>query len=154
MQGLDRGFDGAVGGEHHHAQIRVAGEHRFEQLHAAHLGHAQVGDQEVRLPLGQHGQGLAPTVHRGHADVREATGQEAGETAGEIRLVVHHHRPHALVFRPPRAGGQDHPFVARHACTSRSAHASAPGSRTVNRAPPNASDLPASTRPPTSVTSP
>ena len=154
VQGLDRDLDGAVSSEHHHAQIGVSGDHRFEQLHAAHLGHAQVSDQEVHLPLGQHGQGLATTVHRGHADIREATGQEAGQAAGEIRLVIHHHRPHALVFDPFCTGGQGRLFLAYHAFPSPSSLAAAPGSRTVNRAPPSSSDLPASTRPPTSVTSP
>ena len=51
--------NGAVGGENDHRQRRVAGVHLFEQRHAIHLLHAQVGDQQLGLGRRQFHQRLA-----------------------------------------------------------------------------------------------
>ena len=66
--GLDGIGDAAVAGRDHDRDRELALLNLVDQVHAAHLRHAQVGDDDAVGPLLQHLQGLGAVVGRVHFD--------------------------------------------------------------------------------------
>ena len=75
-----------MGGDDDDGHVRVGGVDGPEHLHAAGLGHDQVGHDDVRAVLVKLGQALL-AVH-GHGDVEAVPAQQGGEHLAEVRLVV------------------------------------------------------------------
>jgi hypothetical protein len=57
-RGFHGAFDGAVLGEHHHRGLRMGGPQTLEQFNAAHLGHTQIGEDDIDGKLFDNFQGL------------------------------------------------------------------------------------------------
>ncbi len=81
-QGLDGGLLAAVRGHQDHGQSGVVAADGLDQLQAVHLGHVQIGDDDVRLLRRDHRERVAP--------VRRVDGNQAGallEQAARARAV-------------------------------------------------------------------
>jgi hypothetical protein len=110
VQGLDRGFNGAVGAQQDHAQFGMGVQGLGEQLHAVHFRHAQVGDHHLGGLLAQGLQRRPAAVEHAGLDIVEMPAYEPGEATGEIRFVIDDHH------LPAAGRGRD---VSAHGCAPR-----------------------------------
>jgi hypothetical protein len=85
--GADGVRDAAVAGEQDHRHGRSAAAHRLEQLQAAEVRHAQVGQDGAVRPCGQGAQGLAAVADAVHADAGVGLEQAAELAARGIAVV-------------------------------------------------------------------
>ena len=63
---LDGGFDGGVGGNHNHFSVWILLLGSGQHLHAVHLLHFQIGEDQVKICVCQFFQRLDTAVHRNH----------------------------------------------------------------------------------------
>jgi len=82
----DGGLDGRERGDHDHGQRRVDGVGAAQQLHAVHLGHLEIGQQEIGA-LGFEELETFRGLHRRRAAITLAP-QDAHEVLDHVGLVV------------------------------------------------------------------
>ena len=75
--GIDGARDAAVGGDQHHLGVGVALARRFQDRHAIHTRHAEVGEDEIDDLFVEYGETGAAGV--GHVDLKAALAQVAGQ---------------------------------------------------------------------------
>ena len=85
--GLDRGVDRAVPGQHHDLARRMAIAQRLQHLQPADAGQLEVEQDDLRLGLRAHGQRLLAA--RGRADVVARARQLGRHHGPERRVIVH-----------------------------------------------------------------
>ena len=100
VERLDFGFFLALHREHDDGQSGFRAQ-LAAQLNAAHVGHGNVSDHQVGLPLSRRSQAAVAIV--GGADFVAAAGQGGAQDARDLRLVIHHQD--AFLVRHKKSGG-------------------------------------------------
>src|SRR6185295_931478 len=87
--GSHRRFERPVGGQQNHQDIRRLLTHRGQQGQSIHTRHVNIGDQQVRLPLGKLPQGRFPVL--GGLNQVSLLGHDLAEQGQCFGIVVHYH---------------------------------------------------------------
>ena len=87
FEGVDRGFDGAVGRDHEDRRFLVARAHLLEHVHAGHVGHHEIEQHQVVGSRIEFLQALAAVVGE-FDEVAAFQGQKVVQTFADIQFIV------------------------------------------------------------------
>ncbi len=105
--GLDHPVDRAEGRRHDHGDQKAAGGDLADQVHPAHPGHPQVGDQDAVIGGRQGRQGVLPILDHLQADLVRL--QQLAKLGAAVGIVIDDQEllTHATGSRQERAGSGD-----------------------------------------------